>query len=125
LVFDFGGSSDGFASTASAGGVPVGFLPGGALSGIENAYLSYTGFKPFGGTLAIVGGYMELPYTLGEATSSNDILFMERGLLPSHREHHRSRRFPFGIRRALFNDIFQDLLPFEERPLPVIFAVEL
>jgi phosphate-selective porin OprO/OprP len=78
LIYDFGGASDGFGSTASAGGVPVGFLPGGALSGIENAYLSYTGFKPFGGKLAIEGGVMDLPYTLDEATSSNDVVFMER-----------------------------------------------
>jgi phosphate-selective porin OprO and OprP len=78
LIYDFGGSSDGFDSTASVGGAPVGFLPGGALSGIENAYLSYTGFKPLGGTLAIEGGIMDLPYTLDEATSSNDIPFMER-----------------------------------------------
>jgi phosphate-selective porin OprO and OprP len=84
LIYDFGGTSDGFASTASfgatatTGGTAVGFLPGGALSGVENAYLSYTGFKPLGGTLAIEGGIMDLPYTLDEATSSNDILFMER-----------------------------------------------
>jgi phosphate-selective porin OprO/OprP len=78
LIYDFGGSSDGFASTASAGGVPVGFLPGGAVSGIENAYLSYTGFRPFGGQLAIEGGVMDLPYTLDEAMSSNDLPFMER-----------------------------------------------
>jgi phosphate-selective porin OprO and OprP len=84
LIYDFGGSADGFASTAStgatatSGGTSVGFLPGGALSGIENAYLSYTGFKPFGGRLAIEGGYMDLPYTLDEAMSSNDIVFMER-----------------------------------------------
>jgi phosphate-selective porin OprO/OprP len=78
LIYDFGGSSDGFAGTASAGAVPVGFLPGGALSGVENAYLSYTGFKPLGGTLAIEGGIMDLPYTLDEASSSNDIPFMER-----------------------------------------------
>jgi phosphate-selective porin OprO/OprP len=78
LVYDFGGSSDGFGGTGSAGGVPVGFLPGGGTSGIENAYLSYTGFKPFGGKLAIEGGIMDLPYTLDEATSSNDMVFMER-----------------------------------------------
>src|SRR6266478_7273839 len=78
LIYDFGGASDGFASTASVGGTAVGFLPGGALSGIENAYLSYTGIKPFGGTLAIEGGIMDLPYTLDEASSSNDIPFMER-----------------------------------------------
>src|SRR6202140_1068934 len=76
LFYDFAGSSDGFAGTASAGGTTVGFLPGGGLSGIENAYLSYTGFKPFGGRLAIEGGYMDLPYTLDEASSSNDIPFM-------------------------------------------------
>jgi phosphate-selective porin OprO/OprP len=78
LIYDFGGASDGFASTASVGGAAVGFLPGGALAGVENAYLGYTGFKPFGGKLAIEGGYMDLPYTMAEATSSNDILFMER-----------------------------------------------
>src|ERR1700730_9593128 len=78
LIYDFGGASDGFDSTASVGGATVGFLPGGALSGIENAYLSYTGIKPFGGKLAIEGGIMDLPYTLDEASSSNDIPFMER-----------------------------------------------
>jgi phosphate-selective porin OprO/OprP len=84
LIYDFGGTSDGFASTAGfgaappAGGTTVGFLPGGALSGIEQANLSYTGFKPFGGNLAIEGGYMDTIYTLDEATSSNDIMFMER-----------------------------------------------
>src|SRR6476619_3633161 len=78
LIYDFGGSSDGFASTASVGGAAVGFLPGGALSGIENAYLSYTGLKPFGGKLAVEGGIMDLPYTLDEASSSNDVPFMER-----------------------------------------------
>jgi phosphate-selective porin OprO and OprP len=78
LIYDFGGASDGFASTASVGGAAVGFLPGGALSGIENAYLSYTGLKPFGGKLAIEGGVMDLPFTLDEASSSNDIPFMER-----------------------------------------------
>lgn len=78
LIYDFGGSSDGFASTASAGGTTVGFLPGGRLSGIQNAYLGYTGVRPFGGQLAIEGGYMNVPYTLDQATSSNDILFLER-----------------------------------------------
>jgi len=78
LIYDFGGSSDGFGETGSVGGVPVGFLPGGAVSGIENAYLSYTGFMPFGGKLAIEGGVMDVPYTLDEAMSSNDIVFMDR-----------------------------------------------
>ena len=72
LIYDFGGSSDGF------GGAAAGSLPGGGTSGIENAYLSYTGFRPFGGKMAIEGGIMDLPWTLDEATSSNDILFLER-----------------------------------------------
>src|ERR1700722_14486480 len=63
LIYDFGGSSDGLP--------PVSGAP---TSGLENAYLSYAGFKPF----AIEGGYMDIPYTLDEATSSNDIMFMER-----------------------------------------------
>lgn len=78
LIYDFGGTSDGFGGTGAAGATSVGFLPGGGTSGIENAYLSYTGFKPFGGKMAIEGGIMDLPWTLDEATSSNDILFMER-----------------------------------------------
>src|ERR1700738_5297243 len=78
LIYDFGGTTDGFASTASGGGAPVGFLPGGALGGVENAFLSYTGLKPFGGKLAIAGGVMDLPYTLDEARGSNNIPFMER-----------------------------------------------
>ena len=79
LIYDFGGSSDGFGgSVASSGGITTGLLPGGGASGIQNAYLSYTGIKPFGGTLAIEGGYMDALFTLDEATSSNDILFMER-----------------------------------------------
>jgi phosphate-selective porin OprO and OprP len=72
LIYDFGGSSDGF------GGAAAGSLPGGRGSGIENAYLSYTGLKPFDGRMKIEGGYMNVPYTLDQATSSNDTLFLER-----------------------------------------------
>ena len=72
LIYDFGGSSDGF------GGAAPGSLPGGGTSGVENAYLSYTGFRPFGGKMAIEGGIMDLLWTMDESTSSNDILFMER-----------------------------------------------
>jgi phosphate-selective porin OprO/OprP len=79
LIYDFGGSSDGFGGTvASTAGTTTALLPGGGTSGIENAYLSYTGFKPFDGTLAIEGGYMDVLYTLSNAMSSNDILFLER-----------------------------------------------
>jgi phosphate-selective porin OprO/OprP len=106
LIYDFGGSSDGFAGTASAGGTAIGFLPGGGLSGIVDAYLSYNGVRPFGGRLAIEGGYMKIPYTLGEATSSNDILFLERASSQSIAAAIAAGngRSAFGTR--WYNDIF-------------------
>lgn len=55
LVVDGGGSQDG----------PV---------ILNNAYISYKGFKG----VRIESGYMDVPYTLDEATSSNNITFMER-----------------------------------------------
>jgi phosphate-selective porin OprO/OprP len=106
LFYDFAGSSDGFAGTASAGGTTVGFLPGGGLSGIERAYLSYTGVKPFGGQLAIEGGYMKVPYSLDKATSSNDTLFLERASsdVIAFDIAASNRRSAFGAR--WYNDIF-------------------
>ena len=55
LVYDFGGSQDGTGQ-------------------LENAFVTYKGIK----NLYIEGGYMDVPYTLDEATSSNNITFMER-----------------------------------------------
>ena len=106
LYYDFAGASDGFAGTASAGGTAVGFLPGGSLSGIERAYLSYTGIKPFGGQLAIEGGYMKVPYALDEATSANDILFLERAAseVIAANIAAGNRRSAIGAR--WYNDIF-------------------
>jgi phosphate-selective porin OprO/OprP len=74
LTYDFGNSSDGF------GGLAPGSLPGGGTSGIEQAYLSYTGLSKWTGLtgFAIEGGYMVVPYTLDQSTSSNDTMFMER-----------------------------------------------
>jgi phosphate-selective porin OprO and OprP len=57
FITEFGGSTD-----------------GPQTSNIENAYLSYNGFRP----VAIDFGYLDVPFTLDEATSSNDIMFMER-----------------------------------------------
>jgi phosphate-selective porin OprO and OprP len=64
LIYDFGGSTDATPST----------------TGIENAYISYNGFnKPANPVpVAIDFGYMDVPFTLDEAVSSNDIMFMER-----------------------------------------------
>jgi phosphate-selective porin OprO/OprP len=105
LFYDFAGSSDGFAGTASAGGTKVDFLPGGGLSGLERAYLSYTGLKPFGGQLAIEGGYMKVPYALGESTSSLDTLFLERASSEvAVNIAAGNRRSAFGAR--WYNDIF-------------------
>jgi phosphate-selective porin OprO and OprP len=57
LIFDAGGSSDGTQQSI-----------------IENAYVTYNGFRP----VAIDLGYIDVPWTLDESTSSNDIMFMER-----------------------------------------------
>jgi phosphate-selective porin OprO and OprP len=106
LFYDFGGSSDGFAGTASADGTKVGFLPGGGLSGIERAYLSYTGVKPFGGQLAVEGGYMKVLYGLDESMSSNDTLFLERASseVIATDIAAGNKRSAFGAR--WYNDIF-------------------
>lgn len=55
LVIDAGGTTDGQAV-------------------LNNAYIAYKGIKG----MLIQGGYIDVPYTLDEATSSNNILFMER-----------------------------------------------
>jgi phosphate-selective porin OprO and OprP len=79
FIYDFGGSSDGFDVTNPSGGSGLG-VSGGALSGIENAYVTYNGInKPtYAVPLAFDFGYLDAPFTLDEATSSNDIMFMER-----------------------------------------------
>jgi len=53
-------------------------VPGGAICGVDSAEPGSRGLKRCGGSLARVGGIMDVPYTLDEATSSNDIMFMER-----------------------------------------------
>ncbi len=106
LIYDFGGSSDGFASTASVGGAAVGFLPGGALSGVENAYLSYTGLKPFGGKLAVEAGVMDLAYTLDEASSSNNLPFMERATSANVATNIAAGDFRSAVGARWYNDSF-------------------
>jgi phosphate-selective porin OprO and OprP len=112
LVYDFGGSSDGFAGTGSTGaapgvgGAPVGFLPGGMVSGIEQAFLSYTGFKPFGGHLAVEGGIMDMLYTLDESTSSNDTLFMERASSGIIAQNIAAGDFRSGVGARWYDDRF-------------------
>jgi phosphate-selective porin OprO/OprP len=67
LIYDFGGSND------SGPGNPGGTNAANS-GGIETAELTYTGLRPF----AFEAGYEDTPYTLEEATSSNDIMFIER-----------------------------------------------
>jgi phosphate-selective porin OprO/OprP len=70
LIYDFGSSADSL--TPGVAGAPT--------SGVENAYLTYNGFNKQSNAfpLAIDIGYLDIPWTLDEATSSNDIMFMER-----------------------------------------------
>jgi phosphate-selective porin OprO/OprP len=59
LIGDFGGTQD---STSTSSSI------------IEDAHISYLGIKD----TTIDLGYTDIPWTLGEATSSNDIMFIER-----------------------------------------------
>jgi phosphate-selective porin OprO and OprP len=59
FVLDAGGSAD-------------------ATAFIENGYVSYNGFKKVNLPIAVDLGYQDTPYTLDEATSSNNIMFLER-----------------------------------------------
>jgi len=100
LIYDFGGSDDGF------GGISPGSLPGGGTSGIENAYLSYTGLKPFGGKMAIEAGIMDVPWTLDESTSSNDIPFMERASVGVIAQNIAAGDFRSAAGARWYNDVF-------------------
>ena len=69
FVWDFGGSQD-----SGSGGT----TNPGAGAGIEKGYITYNGLYNGPFPVAFDLGYQDVPYTLDEATSSNDILFMER-----------------------------------------------
>ncbi len=70
FIYDFGGSSD----SQTAG------VSGASTSGIENGYITYNGFyhPEYRVPVALDLGYLDVPWTLDEATSSNDIMFLER-----------------------------------------------
>src|ERR1700730_4717162 len=67
FIYDLGGSSDGFPPTSGA-----------PTSGIQIAELTYTGFNRGPVPLFFDIGYMDPQFTIGQATSTNDILFPER-----------------------------------------------
>jgi phosphate-selective porin OprO and OprP len=50
------------------------------LSGVENAFITYNGFYSHGQQFPVAFdfGIMDVPWTLEEATSSNDTMFLER-----------------------------------------------
>jgi phosphate-selective porin OprO/OprP len=79
FIADFGGSTD-----------------GPQQSNIENAFISYTGFRPVVFDL----GYLDVPFTLDEATSSNDIMFIERAEIQNTATNlaANDNRAAFGVR---------------------------
>src|SRR5262249_9204016 len=72
-VLRMGSAAPSEARSAVRPAAPTKLLPGGITSAVENAYLSYQGIKG----LAIEGGYVDSLCTLDNATSSNDIRFLE------------------------------------------------
>jgi phosphate-selective porin OprO/OprP len=83
FVYDFGSSSDSSNSNnalASANSNASPTASNSFLSGIENAFLTYNGFYSHGQQFPVAFdfGIMDVPWTLEEATSSNDLMFLER-----------------------------------------------
>jgi phosphate-selective porin OprO and OprP len=83
FVYDFGNTSDGYNGNnalANANSSTSPTTSNNFLSGVENAVITYNGFYSHGQQypVAIDLGFQDVPWTLDEATSSNDIMFMER-----------------------------------------------
>jgi phosphate-selective porin OprO/OprP len=83
FVYDFGNSSDSSNinnALASANSSTSPTTSNTFLSGVENAFLTYNGFYNHGQQypVAFDFGIMDVPWTMDEATSSNDIMFLER-----------------------------------------------
>ena len=70
LIYDLGGTADGFPPD-----------PGARTSGIQQALLTYNGLNKGPLPLAFDIGYLDLPFTLGESVSSNDIPLVERAAI--------------------------------------------
>ena len=83
FVYDFGNSSDSSNinnSLASANSSTSPTTSNTFLSGVENAFLTYNGFYKHNNLFPVAFdfGIMDVPWTLEEATSSNDLMFLER-----------------------------------------------
>ena len=83
FVYDFGNSSDSSNinnALASANSSTSPTTSNTFLSGVENAFLTYNGFYKHNNLFPVAFdfGIMDVPWTLEEATSSNDLMFLER-----------------------------------------------
>ncbi|HZE55891.1 MAG TPA: porin [Bradyrhizobium sp.] len=83
FVYDLGNTADSNNSNnalASANSSTSPTTSNNFLSGIENAFLTYNGFYSHGQQFPVAFdfGIMAVPWTLEEATSSNDLMFLER-----------------------------------------------
>ncbi len=84
LVYDFGNTSDGYNDNnalANANSSTSPTTSNNFLAGVENAFITYNGFYNHGEQFPVaidLPGVQDVPWTLDEATSSNDIMFMER-----------------------------------------------
>ena len=83
FVYDFGNTSDGYNPSNAFANANSGTSPttsNNFLSGVENALVTYNGFYQHGEQYPVAFdiGFQDVPWTLDEATSSNDIMFMER-----------------------------------------------
>ena len=83
FVYDFGNTSDGYNpnnALANANSSTSPTTSNSFLSGVENAFITYNGFYQHGAQFpaAFDLGVLDAMWTLGEAQSSNDTLFMER-----------------------------------------------
>ncbi len=83
FVYDFGNTSDSYNpnnALANANSSTSPTTSNNFLSGVENALITYNGFYQHGQQFPVAFdvGVQDVPWTLDEATSSNDIMFMER-----------------------------------------------
>ncbi len=84
FIYDFGNTSDGYNPNNALANLNSSTAPStnnNFLSGVENAFITYNGFYNHGGPFPVaidLPGVQDVPWTLEESTSSNDIMFMER-----------------------------------------------
>ena len=83
FVYDLGNSSDSSNINNALANANSGTSPTTSntfLSGVENAFITYNGFYSHGQQFPVAFdfGVMDVPWTLDEATSSNDTMFLER-----------------------------------------------